>query len=545
MTGWVVLGALVALGWGWSAFAEIRYGSDEPATAPEQGVGPPSTPADPKPSMGAPDPSPTAAPAESEPEVVLYLKDGSRVQGFLVSASPTEVVVRVAGVRAPFRAELLERYDVLPPLMTRYEELRRAAGDDPDQTLQLARWLQYRQRYDLALVEAERALALSPDLPGGATLRDLLKAQLELVSRSGARESHEQGEPGPTDPVVPLKAGKIRVPVLTAQQVNLMKVYEVDLGEQPRVILDRGTVERMLEENQGNPLIPITKEGREALLRKTSLEHLDLMFRLQARNLYGRVEILDTPKGFRLFREDVQRTWLLNSCSTTQCHGGSEAGRLVLQTHRPNSDQTVYTNFLILSRYVLDDGTPLINWDNPERSPLLHMGLPREDALFRHPPAPLGVTGRDGWRRAFRSTDDPQYRRGYEWLKAMYHPRPEYPIEYTPARPFTPVGSGDGKYGRDGRPSATDPGRPTVERDRDGGPSGESERRGALPAVPAAPVPPGAGPSATAPLTLPAPSRKTKDPVKSWPRPPGAPAPNGAPPPEPVPEPGSEQPSPR
>ena len=62
----------------------------------------------------------------------------------------------------------------------------------------------------------------------------------------------------------------------------------------------------------------------------------------------------------RLFRDNVHSTWLMNSCATSRCHGGAESGRLRLFNKRVNTDQTVYTNFIILARYRLPDGLPLM-----------------------------------------------------------------------------------------------------------------------------------------------------------------------------------------
>jgi hypothetical protein len=516
-----------------SVVCVVTFGSALPAwsSAREPESAPPPQPVQPEPQPPPPgevpaDPVPSGVEPEGEPEVVLFLKDGSRVPGFLVSTSPAEVVLRIEGIRTPFPAEHVERYQVLPPVLDRYRDLRRAAGDDSEQVRRLAEWLQRRERYDLALAEAERALTLDPASPEARKLRDLLLAQVELHKKAGAGE--REGEP--VDRPATVRAGKrLRAPVLSPEQINLMKVYELDLADQPRVIVDRWTVEKMIDQYQGHPLIPVTKEGRDALLRSSAVEQLDLMFRLQARDLYGRVQVVDTPRGFRLFRDDVQRTWLLNACSTSQCHGGSEAGRLVFQTARPNSDATVYTNFLIVDRFRLSDGTPLVNWDNPERSPILHMGLPREDSLFPHPVAPVGDAGRDGWRRVFRSPDDPQFRRGIEWIKAMYRPRPEYPVVYQPVRPFVDPGG-------EANPA----------------PAPAADRRRVVDPTPVprdGPVERGPAPAPavrTPKLELPKPSRPSSNEgeERNWPRPPGAPAPTGTPPPEPA-GPGEPAPEPK
>src|SRR5690606_8892035 len=99
-----------------------------------------------------------------------------------------------------------------------------------------------------------------------------------------------------------------------------------------------------------------------------------------ARELYGSVQVNGDPEAFSRFRDDVQTRWLVNACATNRCHGGAEAGRLRLVNTRPGGDEAVYTNFLILNRFVMTDGRPLILENDPGASPLLEMGLPRGDA---------------------------------------------------------------------------------------------------------------------------------------------------------------------
>ncbi|MBX3405177.1 MAG: hypothetical protein KF869_00315 [Phycisphaeraceae bacterium] len=392
------------------------------------------------------DPPPTPAPQAPEPtlqeeerEAVVTLRSGQRIQGILVKADGQHVVIRVAGIEAPFAAADVERYELLPPLMERYRDLRKAVGDDPDQILALAQWLREREKFELALAEVDRALSHNPEHGPCRRLKHELEQQILLKMRAirptTPKPEPESDVPGGAE-AGPRRPRATDVPLLNAAQVALLKVYEVDLAERPRLVVPRETIDRMLEKHAGHPLLPTTKEGRDALYRKDPAHLLDLIFRLQARDLYPQVQVLDMPGSVRKFRDGVQATWLLNSCATITCHGGTDAGRLVLATRRPNAEPTVYTNLLILQRFRTADGKSLIDWEHPERSPLLQLGLPRKDSLFPHPPAPMGVSGREGWKPFFRSTDDRTFERSVEWIRSMYRPRPEYPIEYEPIKPF-------------------------------------------------------------------------------------------------------------
>lgn len=418
------------------------------------------SPAISQPDAGEPATPPAAAAASepSMPEVAVQLKGGQRITGLLVSADEQAVVVRVAGINTRLPMDTVERYDVLPPILERYEELRKSIGDDPDDVVRLAEWLQAREQYPLALTEVNRALEIERSNAKAIRLKAILEQLIMLRARPRTAEPTSAERPAQT--ADPVRREPTAFPLLNAADVNLIKVFEVDLAQRPRVIIKRETVERLMAEYAGHPLIPVTAEGREALLRRSPTEHLDLMFKLQARAFYREVEVLDVPEALKVFRDDIQRTWLMG-CATNQCHGGLEAGRLVLHNRNPGSDSSVFTNLLILSRFrtalghrvpggaevndpAAQPGRPLIDWDQPDRSPLLHAGLPREDSLFPHPivprPAEAGGGG-DVWRPAFASTDDRLFKKTLDWITAMYRPRPDYPVTYAPLRPLVPARS--------------------------------------------------------------------------------------------------------
>ena len=395
------------------------------------------------------------APADPEPEVIVYLKDGRQFTGLRTRSSDEEIVLRIGGVEMPFAVEEIERTKVLPPILERYRNLKAAAGDEPELILRVAEWLQSRERYELALSEVQRALSIDANSAEAKKLKLVLEEQIRLKMRSIKPKEDEQGEHA-AESVGDDKRKPERpqhFPVLTPAQINLIKVYEIDLAEQPRFMIPRASVEKLLEAYAGNPLIPATQEGKDALMRRPAGEILGLMFELRAREFYGDVQVFDQPKAMQMFRDGPARTWLNNSCATTQCHGGMEAGRLVLINRRPAADVAMYTNMLILTRYKTNKGQALINWEAPERSPLLQMGLPRSQAIFQHPEVPSGATGADAWKPVFRGKSDPMFRGAVEWLRKMQQPRVDWPVDYEPLKPFEPEVRGV-KPGPDGAGAA-------------------------------------------------------------------------------------------
>lgn len=384
-------------------------------------------------------PAPAPGAAGDATEVTVFTKDGGRLTGLLTDLDNDRIVLKISGIRTTLEMSQVERYEILPPILQRYNQLRETIGDDPEQIVRLVQWLQAREQYTLALTEAQRALKLAPDSSEAKRLKNVLEQQILLKTKS---PKTGPATPAPAEEAVqePRRPGA-EVPLLTDSQINLIKVYETDLAANPRLVIPRATVVRMLEVNAGHPLVPTTREGREAILRKPEAEILDLMFKLQAREFYSGVQVLDQPAPMRLFRDQVARTWLMG-CATNECHGGLEAGRLVLVNRNPNSDAAAYTNYFILQGFRIADGKGqsrgLIDWEFPERSPLLQMGLPREDSVFPHPPVVRGAAQKDIWKAEFRSTEDKPFQRAVAWMKSMYRPRPDYPVEYTPLRPFEP-----------------------------------------------------------------------------------------------------------
>ncbi|TVQ33279.1 MAG: hypothetical protein EA376_02775 [Phycisphaeraceae bacterium] len=368
-------------------------------------------------------------------EVVIVLRGGQRIRGLLISEDANQVVIRVASVNASISREEIEQIIPQRPAIERYREMRAVIDDnDVDRLLLLIEWLRGQELLKEALEEAQHVLSVEPRNGEALRLMALIERQLELrdsMRRPEDREPRERVER-------PRRLGVDEFPLLTPDQVNLLKVYEVDLNDPPRILIERETVSELLQQYRDHPSIPTSPEGRAAFHRQSGEEILRTMFELQARDLYPKVKVQGLPRSLLKFRNQVNSTWLVNTCATTRCHGGAEAGRLMLYNRNPNSEASIATNFLILERFKLADGEPLINYVEPSRSPLLHMGLQRDRAIREHPDV-------HGWRPAFRTPSDRRFRQAVEWIQSMHRPRPEHPIEYEP-----PSTEKDGTSDRDG-----------------------------------------------------------------------------------------------
>ena len=366
-------------------------------------------------------PKPDVLPGREEPEYRVTLKSGAVFEGELKAEAATTdeafVVLIVAGVETSFARKEIESFGKLPSIEERYKELRAAIDDtDTERLISLAEWLRARRRFDLAAKEVEAALKVEPNNKRGKDLLLLIEQQALLAQSSGLGKPLKDRA----------KVQKLKFPLLDEEQTNLMKVFEVDLKDPGRIVIGRELIEQLINRYGDHASMPSSREGREALYRAAPETLLELMFRVQARELYGKVKLIDSPRPVRLFRENVNRTWLLNSCATAACHGGEAAGRFRLNPERATSDAAVLTNMFILDRFRMKDGKGLLNHEAPANSPLLQFALPPDMAKPGHPDVTKSGYRKQDFKPAFRDVDDQRFQWGVEWIRSLYKPRPTY-----------------------------------------------------------------------------------------------------------------------
>ncbi len=366
--------------------------------------------------------------------VVVVLRTGERLRGEFVEKRGGSLVVRIAGIETGIPIDQIDRVVAQSELVERYRALRAGIADnDAERLLFLAEWLRMNGMLDEARQETRTALDADPTNGEGIRLRQLIEEQIRLreKTRVGADNGAGGGEDRPANgPATRPLPGQF--PLLTEEQANLLKVYEINLDAPARILISRDAMDQLLDRYAGRLDVPATREGRAAFLRRTPAEILDTMFRLRARELYGEVQVQGLPASLERCRDDVHAAWLVNGCATTRCHGGDEAGRLMLYNRRPTAEQSALTNFLILDRFRLPDGRALINYDAPAQSPLLQMALPPDRSASPHPRV-------EGWTPIFTDDGARPFEAAVEWIRSMYQPRPEVPIEYQ-----APAGKGKG-----------------------------------------------------------------------------------------------------
>ncbi|HEX2837272.1 MAG TPA: hypothetical protein VHN77_03990 [Phycisphaerales bacterium] len=401
----------------------------------------------PTPAPTTPPPTPVYEDAPEEQETEVILKDRRRVSGKLVEVTSESVVLAISGIPTVFKLDNIEAIRALPSVEERYEGLRAAiANDDIEGLLRLAEWTRQRGRLALALKDVESVLAQEPNNRAANELRTIIVEQQKLNALKAAPKPRTAPQPKPDGaapeapdpkPTKPIRPAPDTFPLLTDDQINIVRVFETDLKDPPAMIVKRETVTRFLDKYEGTivegkGIVPVSPEAREQFYRLRPSQVLSWFFDLRAREFYPEVQVLENPRTMRLFRDNVHRTWLINSCATSKCHGGEEAGRFYLSNKNQASDRAAYTNWVIIDQFKTTDGLPLIDFKDPARSPILQMGLPRDKAIIKHPTVEGG--GRR-WIPIFDDTSDRRYRAAVDWILSLYPNRAGYPIEYTPPVP--------------------------------------------------------------------------------------------------------------
>lgn len=352
--------------------------------------------------------------------VRLMFRNGDFIDGELVSETIDSVTLEIAGIETRFGQSRIDRLVRLPDLASRYRNWRAEIVDsDVGHVEQLIQWLEGEELFHVAYYEAARLSQSRPRDPRVSALVRRMKGQAELFEQRGQGVARV---PGPNEKPIAL---------LSPEQVNLIRVYEIDLLDPPRIRISRRDIQDFLLAYREDPRVPQTPEGRQAMISGEPLAVLRLMFELKARDFYSTVTVLDDPPVLKMFRRDVTK-WLIAGCATSKCHGGVEAGSLRLEYRNPRGEAQAYTNFLILTRATMEDGTPLINLEKPDESPLLHLGMRRTGSRFPHPQVQVDGRDRDAWREIFPKTEDTRWRATTAWIRSLYQPRPDYPIEYPP-----------------------------------------------------------------------------------------------------------------
>jgi hypothetical protein len=374
--------------------------------------------------------------ADDNPEVILQLHSGARLQGTLVADDWTHVELRIHG--APFTVPRDQVVSVrhVPDIKAIYKA-QRALLDDTDEAgrLALARWLMDNKSWILAEAEL-RSLVKHSNSIVAAQLHRRAAAHARLLDppekEAGASDEGTGDVQAGTDEASPTSMAAALPPLPNDAIVHLVRVLELDPLDPPPVLIKTDTRRRLFLGWSGNRRLPDTPESLANLLSMDDAQVLRLLFDLRARPLYGEVIVQSRPPSLETFATTVHDAWLTTRCGMQSCHGGSKAGRFQLYRSGRPSDRLRTANLLQLERTVLD-GRPMLDWATPGNSLLIQYALPRVQATSPHPQVP-------GWRPTLNGD---RLEALLKWIRSMRQPRPVVPWPSPKAAPLEPATQGD------------------------------------------------------------------------------------------------------
>ncbi len=358
-------------------------------------------------------------------EAVVTTLDGRVLTGELVNEDEVTVTLLISGIKTPIPRRSIQEMELLPEPREQYRQMRAELEDDDlDGRYRLAYTLYEKKWFDLSMSELNSLERAFPQSDKIRSLKTVVQVRIDRLQEAVPRETTNNTQTprgSRQSPVTIVTEAPGQEQLLTQEQINLIRIYEADLDTQPRVTLPPETIDKLFETYASDDRL--VKDQR-AFRQLPGYEQLNILFDLQARELYGDVVIRQDSPAIKTFRSQLHQRYVLNYCATTGCHGGKSPGGLFLFRIQPNSDPTVYTNFYILSRMEKAQGM-MLDRDMPRRSLLLQYGLKRDAAATPHPDVP-------GLRPQFITEQDKRFQVYVDVIDQLWKPAPEYGISYRP-----------------------------------------------------------------------------------------------------------------
>ena len=399
---------------------------------------------------------------------MIQMRDGSIVRGEILKDSFEGVEFRADSIKGNVPREQVYRVILEMDFDTRYRRIKATIlPEEHGRRVALARWLAGQGRLDLGITELEELLAEADSEAARELLRDL-NARLALEKAVAERKRRDEErrraaapdqaandtpaapaeDPSPEDspsaadrPRGGMPSTRDLLPdnLITDEDVNLIRVYEIDFRDPPRILVQPEGIRQMILRYGSSDLVPTSTEARNALFTAPAIRLVRMLFDLRARDLYRYIEVQEDPASIARFRTRVHNSWLLGNCATSRCHGGVKAGSFFLHTGKASDARIRYTNLLTLLNTSVD-GKPMVNFQDPPDSLLVQYGMQRNLAKYPHPDVP-------GWKPVFNRGTPQLLADTLEWIRGMHQPRPEYPVAFELPRldaPDRPIREPDG-----------------------------------------------------------------------------------------------------
>ncbi|QDU71626.1 hypothetical protein [Mucisphaera calidilacus] len=338
----------------------------------------------------------------------VILRDGRRFECDRIRRGAHDVEILIGGAGIRFRNSQIHAIRELPSAEVEYLEQRsQLSDDDLDGRYELAYGLYEQGHRDLALRELDPLHRQFPDSHRVTVLWTLLREQIEGEERTRRLKTAAEklNRSVPLAPAAPDLT-------LTPEQISLVRLWEQPQNmatSRPQIRIPREVMEDVFAAYRGHPAIPASRSEVSRLLRAPAHNQLELLFELEARDYYARVEVLNDPPAIKTFMGLIRPGYHARHFARYFGGGAVEGLPISSQGRAPT---TAYADFVTLSTVNLN-GHKVINRRDPEQSLYLQWGLPRE--LAEHPAPDVS-----GWRPYFRDRQDRVYQFLVTWIDSLY-----------------------------------------------------------------------------------------------------------------------------
>ena len=362
-------------------------------------------------------------------EVLVQTISGKLLRGQYVEETDSILVIETETDQITIPFSQITDFKILTKPESIFKQKRmKIEDDDYEARYDLAYEMFVHDQYEIASKELKKILKLQPE---NTQCKNLLKyiekhqAEEKLAMEKAQEKDIASKAKKKTDKQVKKED---RFPhLITEEDVWLIRLWELPsnvVKSKCQVRVPKTHIDRLFQKYSADNRIPLGKKARYKFKGKKGYEQLDLIFKLNARELYRGIVVKEDPKPLFFFRRKFNPSYITHYF--TKFFDKANVPGLELFKKQTSSARESYTNFLILNQ--LDyQGKPFINRDKPELSLILQWGLPRSDAKY---PAPRF---HKNWKPYYKGSTDPRYKDAVKWIKSLYQalPDPSYGIKYT------------------------------------------------------------------------------------------------------------------
>lgn len=370
--------------------------------------------------------------------------DGRTFEG-QITESGDEIVINTNGIITTLKRSDVTQIEYGSPEERLRTRLGQVSEENAAGRLDIAEEAIRRDLLDLADEIVQGVLERHPNDRRADNLAARINRERELTrSRGQGRDRNPPANRGRDRQAPPQQGGRSNAgpaqarlgDLLSDEQINRVRQAELQeadaAGRSPRIRFENRVIRRFVDSQQG---LDFREFNRAGDVQKA----LYILANTNDEEIIDDVMIVTDPRSLLTFKQRVHQT-VIETCATSQCHGGREPVGGFLLYPDGREDPTVYTNFVSLSmaERLVDDPTggafggdgqvvrQMIDRQDPDNSLLLQYLLPPGLVTYPHPQV-------EGYQPRFQNPDANAFQMIRNWIGTqLERPRPDYNIDFTP-----------------------------------------------------------------------------------------------------------------